>query len=71
MRFIDTYWIMNWTSPQQILNPSLQDRLFKKHNDEMLGLVGKDFARGTYNRYEAASRNVKSFLNCKFFSSAF
>ncbi|MCF0073740.1 site-specific integrase [Dyadobacter sp. CY261] len=41
-------------------------RVFKKHNDEMLALVGKDFAMGTYNRYEAASRNVKSFLKYKY-----
>ena len=40
--------------------------IFKEHNDEMLALVGKDFARGTYNRYEAAMRNVQEFLLYKY-----
>jgi hypothetical protein len=40
--------------------------IFKEHNDEMLALVGKDFTRGTYNRYEAAMRNVQEFLLYKY-----
>ncbi|WAC12951.1 site-specific integrase [Dyadobacter pollutisoli] len=40
--------------------------IFKEHNDEMQALIGKDFARSTYNRYEAAFRNVKEFLFFKY-----
>lgn len=46
--------------------PRMIMEIFKEHNDEMLALVGKDFARGTYNRYEAAMRNVQEFLIYKY-----
>ncbi|WP_149243425.1 site-specific integrase [Dyadobacter sp. 32] len=40
--------------------------VFSQHNKEMEALVGKDFAKGTYNRYEAALRNVREFLLWKY-----
>lgn len=40
--------------------------IFAQHNKEMRALVGKDFAPGTYNRYEAALRNAKEFLLWKY-----
>ena len=46
--------------------PKMILEIFKEHNEEMLALVGKDFARGTYNRYEAALRNVREFLIYKY-----
>lgn len=46
--------------------PRMILEIFKEHNEEMLALVGKDFARGTYNRYEAALRNVQEFLLYKY-----
>lgn len=46
--------------------PRMILEIFKEHNEEMLALVGKDFARGTYNRYEAAMRNVQEFLIYKY-----
>jgi hypothetical protein len=39
---------------------------FKEHNQEMLALVGKDYTLSTYNKYEAALRNLKRFLQHKF-----
>lgn len=39
--------------------------VFRKHNDEMFALVGRDFTLSTYNRYEAALRNVCEFLQYK------
>jgi site-specific recombinase XerD len=46
--------------------PRMILEIFKEHNDEMQALIGKDFARSTYNRYEAAFRNVKEFLIFKY-----
>jgi len=46
--------------------PRMIIEIFKQHNEEMLALVGKDFARGTYNRYEAALRNVQEFFLYKY-----
>jgi hypothetical protein len=40
--------------------------VFKEHNNEMHALIGKDFTQSTYNRYEAAFRNVKEFLLFKY-----
>ncbi|MCF2447600.1 site-specific integrase [Dyadobacter sp. CY345] len=46
--------------------PRMIMEIFKEHNEEMFALVGKDFAKGTYNRYEAAMRNVQEFLIYKY-----
>lgn len=45
--------------------PKMFCEVFKSHNSEMFALIGKGFSRGTYNRYEAALRNVKLFLQYK------
>ena len=42
--------------------PKMILEIFHEHNLEMQALIGKDFARGTYNRYEAALRNVRKFI---------
>jgi integrase len=39
--------------------------VFRKHNEEMFALVGRDFTLSTYDRYEAALRNVLKFLQYK------
>lgn len=44
---------------------SLMD-VFRKHNDEMFALVGRDFTLSTCNRYEAALGNVSKFLYYKY-----
>ena len=41
---------------------------FKKHNDEMLALVGKDYAPATYKRYETARSHVTEFVQYKYHS---
>ncbi|MCE7039557.1 site-specific integrase [Dyadobacter sp. CY312] len=41
-------------------------QVFREHNQEMHDLIGKDFARSTYNRYEAALRNVEEFFLFKY-----
>ena len=46
--------------------PRMIIEIFKDHNHEMHALIGKDFARGTYNRYEAALRNVQEFILYKY-----
>ncbi|MCF2496783.1 site-specific integrase [Dyadobacter chenhuakuii] len=46
--------------------PKMIMEIFKEHNQEMQALIGKDFTRSTYNRYEAAFRNVKEFLLFKY-----
>ena len=39
---------------------------FKKHNDEMFALVGKDYARATHKRYETAKSHVAEFIRAKY-----
>lgn len=39
---------------------------FKKHNDEMLALVGKDYALATYKRYETARSHITEFVIYKY-----
>jgi site-specific recombinase XerD len=46
--------------------PKMVLEIFRQHNKEMHDLIGKDFARSTYNRYEAALRNVEEFLIFKY-----
>jgi hypothetical protein len=46
--------------------PRMILEIFKEHNEEMYALIGKDFTRSTYNRYEAAFRNVREFLLFKY-----
>ena len=40
--------------------------VFEHHNKQMKGLVGKDFAPGTLERYSAALTHIKNFLKDKF-----
>jgi site-specific recombinase XerD len=46
--------------------PKMILEVFREHNKEMHALIEKDFARSTYNRYEAALRNVEEFLIFKY-----
>jgi integrase len=39
---------------------------FKKHNEEMLALVGKDYAPATHKRYETARSHVTQFIQYKY-----
>lgn len=39
--------------------------VFEDHNTEMHALIGNGFTKGTFNRYEAALRNVRMFLKYK------
>lgn len=43
--------------------------VFREHNEQMRELVGKDFAKSTYNRYETALSNLKEFLIHKYKAS--
>ncbi|MCF0041608.1 site-specific integrase [Dyadobacter fanqingshengii] len=47
-------------------HPKMILEVFREHNNEMHALIEKDFARSTYNRYEAALRNVEEFLLFKY-----
>ncbi|NIJ55173.1 site-specific integrase [Dyadobacter arcticus] len=49
--------------------PKMIMEIFYEHNKEMFALIGKDFTKSTYNRYEAAFRNVKEFLLFKYKAS--
>lgn len=40
--------------------------IFRKHNDEMKALIGKDFAYGTWERFNTALNHVIEFLQHKF-----
>ena len=48
------------------LRPRMIIEVFSEHNQEMYALIGKDFARSTYNRYVAALRNVQEFFVHKY-----
>ncbi|MCE7065812.1 site-specific integrase [Dyadobacter sp. CY326] len=70
-RLIDSGKEVNAESIRNVLlgiedRPRMIMAIFKEHNDEMQALIGKDFTRSTYNRYEAAFRNVKEFLLFKY-----
>lgn len=39
---------------------------FKKHNDEMSALIGKDYALATHKRYETARCHAIAFINYKY-----
>jgi len=39
---------------------------FKEHNDLMFSLVGKDYAIGTWNRFDTAYRHTKEFILWKY-----
>ena len=40
--------------------------VFEYHNKQMIGLIGKDFAPGTYKRYYAALTHIKDFLKFRY-----
>ena len=39
---------------------------FKIHNEQMQALIGKDYAKGTLDRYEIAYRHTLQFLESKY-----
>lgn len=43
--------------------------VFKEHNDRLAALVGKEYARGTLQRYEISLRHTIDFLQWKFGTS--
>jgi site-specific recombinase XerD len=48
-------------SPDRMLMP-----IFEHHNKEVKALVGKEFAEGTYKRYETALKHTRDFLLWKY-----
>lgn len=40
--------------------------IFKKHNNQMASLVGREYAPGTLQRYETSFRHTQSFLKWKY-----
>lgn len=40
--------------------------VFKKHNDQMAELVGREYAPGTLERFQTAYRHTLSFLQWKY-----
>ena len=40
--------------------------IFKQHNEEIKGLVSKDFATATYTRYETSLKHTANFLQYKY-----
>lgn len=40
-------------------------KIFQEHNDRMKALTGKDYAKGTYTRFETALKHTKSFIKWK------
>lgn len=41
-------------------------KIFKEHNEKMKALVGKDYAAGTYTRFETALKHTRSFIKWKY-----
>ena len=40
--------------------------IFQEHNDRMKSLIGKDYAKGTYKRFETAYKHTQSFIRWKY-----
>ncbi|MBD1365352.1 site-specific integrase [Mucilaginibacter sp. ZT4R22] len=40
--------------------------IFKQHNSEVRALIGKEFAKGTFDRYETSLKHTKDFLLWKY-----
>ena len=49
------------TSPGKMLIP-----IFEQHNREVKALIGKEFAKGTFDRYETSLKHTKDFLVWKY-----
>jgi hypothetical protein len=49
------------TSPDKMLIP-----IFEQYNREVKALIGKEFAKGTYDRYETSLKHTKDFLVWKY-----
>jgi site-specific recombinase XerD len=49
------------TSPDKMLIP-----IFEQHNREVKALIGKEFAKGTFDRYETSLKHTKDFLLWKY-----
>ncbi len=47
-------------------NPRTVLEVFKEHNDWCKSLIGIDFAKGTWDRYEACYRHVKRLIDFKY-----
>jgi hypothetical protein len=41
-------------------------KIFEEHNEKMKSLIGKDYAKGTYTRFETALKHTKSFIKWKY-----
>jgi len=41
-------------------------KVFQKHNDEIKGLVGKDYSAGTLERYRTSYEHTRSFMQSKY-----
>lgn len=50
----------NWIDNKMII------KLFQFHNDQMRELIGKEYAKGTYERYETSLQHTRSFIQWKF-----
>ncbi|MBL7681883.1 MAG: phage integrase SAM-like domain-containing protein [Flavipsychrobacter sp.] len=40
--------------------------IFKKHNENMFALIGKDYAKGTFERYETSLQHTRAFIKYKY-----
>lgn len=40
--------------------------IFQEHNNRMKSLIGKDYAKGTYKRFETAYKHTQSFIRWKY-----
>jgi site-specific recombinase XerD len=49
------------TTPDKMLVP-----IFEQHNQQVYALIDKEFARGTYDRYETSLKHTKGFLLWKY-----
>lgn len=41
-------------------------KIFREHNDKMKALIGKEYALGTYTRFETALKHTRSFIKWKY-----
>jgi hypothetical protein len=50
----------NWIDNKMIIE------LFRFHNDQMKELIGKEYAKGTYERYQTSLQHTRSFIQWKY-----
>ena len=51
---------------EQVLDNRMLVPIFEEHNSQIKALLGKEYAKGTYDRYETSLKHTKDFLGWKY-----